>query len=150
VTDWLAHAGVAWLIAAALLAGLELLVPGVFLIFVALAAAITGVIAFALPDFPAALQWVAFAAWTGVSVAIGKRWYRDYPVETSDPLLNDRMARLIGLEVVVTEAIENGRGRVRVGDGDWPARGPDAVAGARVRIVGGQSAVLEVEPLDGA
>jgi membrane protein implicated in regulation of membrane protease activity len=149
VTDWLAHAGVAWLMAAALLAGLELLVPGIFLIFVALAAAITGVIVFALPDFPFALQWVAFAAWTAVSVGVGKRWYRDYPVETSDPLLNDRTARLIGQEVVVTQAIVDGRGRVRVGDGEWPAHGPDTASGVRVRIIGGQSAVLEVEPVDG-
>src|SRR3546814_11520795 len=65
----------------------------------------------------------SFGVWTAVAVLIGKRWYRDYPVESSDPLLNDRAARLIGDIVVVTDAIENGAGRVRVGDGTWPAHG---------------------------
>jgi membrane protein implicated in regulation of membrane protease activity len=36
---------------------------------------------------------------------------------------------------------------VRVGDGEWPARGPDAPAGACVRITGATGATLRVEPL---
>src|SRR3546814_16218960 len=75
----------------------------------------------------------SFGVWTAVAVLIGKRWYRDYPVESSDPLLNDRAARLIGDIVVVTDAIENGAGRVRVGDGTWPAHGTDMPAGTQVR-----------------
>lgn len=142
--SWLAHASVLWLIAGATLACLELVIPGLYLVFVAIAAATTGIITFVLPDFPPALQWVSFAAWTGVWVALGKRW----SVSTSEPLLNDRTAQLIGQEVLVTAAIENGHGRVRVGDGEWPARGPDTASGTRVRIVGGKSTVLEVEPLE--
>ena len=71
----------------------------------------------------------------------------DYPVATSDPMLNDRVARLIGQTVTVTEAIEGGSGRVRVGDGDWPAHGPDAALGAKMRVTGGQDGVLAVEPV---
>lgn len=149
MTEWLLHAGMLWLVAAVILAGLELALPGVFLIFIAIAAAVTGVISFALPDFPVPLQWVAFAAFTAVSVIIGRRWYRDYPVETADPLLNDRTARLIGQQVIVTQAIREGRGRVRVGDGEWPARGPDSDVGSCVRIVGGD-AVLDVVPIEAA
>ena len=82
-----------------------------------------------------------------MSVWIGRRWYRDYPVATSDPLLNDRAARMIGAEVTVEEAIEGGRGRVRIGDGTWPARGADAPVGARVRVIGVDGAVVVVEPV---
>ena len=48
--DWLAEPGALWLFAAAMLAGIELAVPGVFLVFLAVAAAITGVFTLLFPD----------------------------------------------------------------------------------------------------
>ena len=50
--------------------------------------------------------------------------------------------------VVVDQAIEQGQGRVRVGDGVWMARGADAPQGARVRITGTQGSCLLVENTD--
>jgi membrane protein implicated in regulation of membrane protease activity len=137
---------VAWLIAALVLGIAELAVPGIFLVFLAIAAAFTGVMAFALPDLPIAVQLGAFAIWSVVAVTIGKRWYRDYPVEGGDPLLNDRAARLIGQIVIVETALVDGQGRVLVGDGSWPARGSDAAVGTRVRIVAVMDGAVAVEP----
>ncbi|MGN6376296.1 MAG: NfeD family protein [Sphingomonas sp.] len=145
----IASAGALWLVAAVLLGIGELLIPGVFLIFLAVAAAITGVATLVLADLPIAAQLLSFAAWSGITVIIGRRWYRDFPVASADPLLNDRMSRLIGETVVVTTAIVDGEGRVRVGDGSWPARGPDAAVGSAVRVTAVQSGTLIVEPLDG-
>jgi len=146
--DLLAAGPVLWWLVAAVLLGIgELALPGVFLIFLAIAAGITGLAAFALPDLPLAAQLVSFAVWTGVTVTIGKRWYRDYPVASSDPKLNDRAARLIGQTVTVCDAITGGEGRVRIGDGTWSASGPDAPAGAAVRIVGIAGSTLLVEPI---
>lgn len=145
--DWIDSPAMWWLAGAVLLAVTELLVPGVFLVFLALAAAITGAITLFFPELGLGGQLIGFAAWSAVTVAIGRRWYRDYPIETSDPLLNDRVARLIGETVTVSTAIEQGTGRVHVGDGDWPARGPDTPMGARVRIVGADAGALIVEPL---
>lgn len=135
----------AWLIVALALALAELIAPGVFLVFVAVAAAITGVMVLALPDLPAIGQVAAFAAWSGVAVAVGRRWYHDNPVATDDAFLNDRAARLLGEIVIVETAIEHGRGRVQVGDGAWSARGPEARIGERVRVVAVDGAVLVVE-----
>src|SRR3546814_3872011 len=140
------EAGWLWLILAVGLGIAELLAPGVFLIFLAIAAAITGVATLVLADLSPVAQLASFGVWTAVAVLIGKRWYRDYPVESSDPLLNDRAARLIGDIVVVTDAIENGAGRVRVGDGTWPAHGPDMPAGTQVRVTGIESGALLIEP----
>ena len=64
-------------------------------------------------------------------MAGGRRHYARNPVASDDPLLNDRTARLIGQNVEVVTAIENGEGRVRVGDSVWSARGADAPAGTR-------------------
>jgi len=138
---------IAWWLAAAVLFGVgEIALPGVFLIFLAIAAAITGIAAIALPDLPLAGQLVSFAVWSGVAVAIGKRWYRDYPVESADPKLNDRSARLIGEVVVVSDPIIDGAGRVRIGDGTWPAHGPDLPTGAHARIIGIAGSTAIVEP----
>ena len=139
----------AWLIAALLLGIAELAIPGVFLVFVAVAAAIVGVALLALPDLPLAAQIGAFAAWSAVAVLVGRRWYRDYPVEGDAARLNDPAARLIGAVVTVERAIEHGSGRVTLGDGAWPARGPDLPTGTRARIVAVDAGGLVGEPFGG-
>ena len=134
-----------WLLFAALLGILEIFLPGIFLIWMAAAAAITGI---AVAFLPLALpfQLALFALLAMAAVYGGRRHYERNPVPSSDPLLNDRTARLIGQNVLVVTAIENGEGRVKVGDGVWPARGPDAAAGSRMRVVGAQGNCLTVEP----
>ena len=134
-----------WLIAAALLGIAELLMPGVFLIWLAAAAAITGFAAL-LFGIPLAFQFALFALLAIAAVYAGRRWYADNPIESSDPLLNERATRLIGQTVVVVAPIENGLGRVKVGDGVWNARGPDAPVGACVRVTGADGTCLRVEP----
>jgi hypothetical protein len=49
--------------------------------------------------------------------------------------------------VLVVAAIDNGEGRVKVGDSVWSCRGPDAPEGARVRITGADGSCLRVEPV---
>ncbi|KMS57287.1 MULTISPECIES: NfeD family protein [Sphingobium] len=133
-----------WLVFAALLGIAEVMIPGVFLIWIAIAAAITGLVALALP-IALPLQFLLFAALSIAAVYAGRRWYVDNPVASTDPLLNDRTARLIGQIVTVVEPIVGGEGRVRVGDSVWTATGADADAGARVRIVGADGTMLRVE-----
>lgn len=133
-----------WLIFAALLGMAEIAMPGVFLIWIALAAAITGLATLALPIAVPA-QILIFALLCLASVWGGRRWYLAHPVPSADPELNDRTARLIGQTVLVVEAIEAGEGRVKVGDSVWPARGEDAVVGTRVRVVAAEGTVLLVK-----
>jgi membrane protein implicated in regulation of membrane protease activity len=134
-----------WLSVAALLGIAELLVPGVFLIWLAAAAAITG-FATLMFGVPVAFQFALFALLSIAATMIGRRWYANNPVESSDPLLNDRATRLRGETVIVVSAIENGMGRVKVGDSVWNARGPDAAVGACMRVVGAEGTSLRVEP----
>jgi membrane protein implicated in regulation of membrane protease activity len=47
--------------------------------------------------------------------------------------------------VTVVEAVDDDGGRVRVGDGEWSARGGPAAAGERVRITGVEGNCLTVE-----
>jgi inner membrane protein len=135
-----------WLILAALLGTAEIIVPGVFLIWFAAAAAVTGVIAFVLPIGMTA-QAALFALLSVVAVYVGRNWFRNNPIISDDPKLNDRGARLQGEIVTVVDAITNGRGRVKVGDSVWNARGDDAAAGTQVRVAGADGNVLLIEPI---
>ena len=136
----------AWLILAAALATAEVLVPGFFLIWFALAAFATGLIALFLP-VPVAIQLVLFALFAVVSVYAGRRWFKMNPIESADPKLNDRGARMIGEIVTVVETIEAGGGRVKIGDSVWSAKGPDTAIGAKERICALDGGAVVVEPL---
>ena len=133
-----------WLIAGLVLAVAEMVVPGVFLIWFAAAALIVGLLTAALP-IGAPVQVVLFVVLSLVSVLASRRFLRRYPIQSADPLLNQRGAQLVGRQVVVTQAIQGGSGRVRCGDSEWLAQGPDAEAGARMTVTGSQGSVLIVE-----
>lgn len=144
--DWLDQidAHWAWIFLGLVLAAAEMAFPGVFLIWMAAAAVITGVVAWQA-DIGVPLQVGLFAVLSIVSVYSARRWLRDNPVEGADPLLNRRGAQLVGQTGVITAPIEGGSGRVRHGDSEWLASGPDIEAGTRVRITGNNGAVLLVE-----
>lgn len=134
-----------WLLAAVVLGIAELAVPGAFLIWIAAAAALTGVAALLL-GIELGPQLLLFALLSVACVLLGRR-YAGTSAASADPMLNDRAARLVGETVLVVEPIRDGRGRVKVGDGVWPARGADAEAGARVRVTGADGTCLRVEPV---
>ena len=131
-----------WIALGLLLAVLELLVPGVYLIWLAVAALVTGALAFVLP-FGWPLEIVSFVSLSLIAVYSARRYLNDKPIVSSDPLLNQRG----GETALVVQPIESGNGRVRLGDSEWIARGPDTPAGQRVRISGNDGAILLVEPI---
>ena len=146
MTEWLSNLDHHWwwVGAGALLGILEIFLPGIFLIWVAVAAWLTALIVFLAP-MSIAVQLAIFVVLAFVVVWAGRQFYARNPVESADPNLNARAARLIGQIVTVDSAIENGKGRVRVGDGVWNARGPDVPSGTSVRIVAAEGTCLTVE-----
>lgn len=139
--------GWVWLAAGALLGLTELAVPGLYLAFFAAAAALTGLLVLIVPGAPILVQAASFALSSVAAVALGRRLYAERPVATTDPLLNDRVERLIGSVVTVEQPIVGGLGRVRVGDGGWPASGPDAPVGEAMEVVGYDDGRLVVAPI---
>ncbi|WP_133366165.1 NfeD family protein [Qipengyuania sediminis] len=136
-----------WIGAGLILAALEMLVPGVYLIWLALAAIATGVLVLAVEP-PVVVQIVSFVSLSLIFAFSTRRFYRDQPIESTDPLMNNRAGRLIGQSALVTQAIEHGDGRIKVGDSEWLASGPDCPAGTCVRIAGAEGARLTVEALE--
>jgi membrane protein implicated in regulation of membrane protease activity len=135
-----------WLALGLVLAVAEIAIPGVFLIWLAGAALIVGALAWLLP-LNIAWQIVIFAALAIIAVFSGRRYLAGHPVEAADPLMNDRGARAVGDVVLVTSAISAGTGRVRLGDSEWLAKGPDAEPGTKMRVTGHEGVVLVVEHL---
>lgn len=136
-----------WLILGLVLAIAEIVVPGVFLIWIGAAAIVTGLLSLLLP-LPAAAEFVIFAITSIGAVYLGRRYIKDHPIGSSDPLLNDRAARLVGRQVTVVEAISGGEGKVKVGDTVWLATGTDAAVGERVMIVGAEGSRLKIQAVD--
>ncbi len=135
-----------WFAAGLILAGLEMVVPGVYLMWLAMAALATGVITLvALPSL--AVQVTSFIFLSLIFAFSARRMLRDRPIVSSDPLLNNRGGRLTGQTALVTQALVSGSGRIKVGDSEWIARGPDMAVGERVRITGSDGSELLVEPV---
>jgi inner membrane protein len=133
-----------WIIGAVVLAAVETFMPGAVAIWFAASAAVVGLLMVALP-LPWPWQWVLFAV-LGVVAMV---WYRNYKKTHPDiderPMLNQRGQQYVGEVFTLVEAIDQGYGKIRVGDGVWKVSGRDAVAGTAVRVVGVDGAVLKVE-----
>ena len=144
--EWLEglDAAWAWLAVGIALGALELAVPGIYFIWLAIAALVTAGLT-AVLDLGVVIQVVNFVFLALIIAYSAKRFLRDRPIESTDPLMNNRGGRMIGQLVTVSVAIVDGEGRVKVGDSEWIARGPDCQVGSRVRIVGAQGATLTVE-----
>lgn len=134
-----------WLIGGVVLLIAELIAPGFFLIFIGAAGIATGLLSLLLP-IGLALQLALFAILAVAIVRIGgRRAYSFKYAHSTDPFLNNRVARLLGQVVVVVEPVDANGGQVRVGDSVWSARGGPAAVGERVRIVDIDGNCLKVE-----
>jgi membrane protein implicated in regulation of membrane protease activity len=135
----------AWAVAALLLFAAEVLAPGAFMLWLGLAAAVTFVIVLLLP-MPLLAQVGLFVVLGLVSIQVYRTWFRGRGTRSDQPLLNRRVAQLVGRVVPLERAIVNGRGRVQIADALWDVEGPELPAGAAVRIVGAEGMTLRVEP----
>jgi membrane protein implicated in regulation of membrane protease activity len=133
-----------WIILGILLIGGEALAPGIFLIWFGLAAIATG-----LADAWLGLSWqaalITFAALSMGSVILGRLAVGGPKEVSREGGLNRRGQDFIGQVFVLDTPILHGEGRVRVGDSSWRVTGPDAAAGAPVRVVRVEGGTLVVE-----
>jgi membrane protein implicated in regulation of membrane protease activity len=134
-----------WAIVGLVLLALELVAPGGIFLWLGVAAIATSAICFVVPiDWPR--QIGVFGVLGLIAVLFWLRVVRERGGETTDrPLLNRRAEQYLGEEVLLTEPIVAGIGRVPIGDSFWRVVGPDLPAGRKVRVVGAEGAVLKVE-----
>jgi len=140
-----------WLALATLLLILEIFGAGGYLLWTGIAAAAVAIITAFIPELAWPSQLLVFSA---ISVLALAGWWRHQRSnrEVGQPLgpepgLNMRGQELIGKCFTVQVAIVDGRGKIKVGDSVWLARGPDAAVGAQVRVTSQEGAYLHVGPV---
>ena len=122
-----------WLVGGLVMMVAEVLLPGVFLMWLGIAALATGGVVLLLGEPGLGIQVVAFAVFTALAVAAGLRLRG--PRRAA--VLNTAQSGLIGRSARVLAAGPDLR--VRIGDSDWTARlaggTPAPAEGAVLRVV---------------
>jgi membrane protein implicated in regulation of membrane protease activity len=134
-----------WALAAVLLV-FEILMPGVVFLFIAIGAAVAGLLMLVASDSSLEFQLAVFAIVSVVSAVALRSYLKSLQHKTADPTLNARGEALVGQVFVLDQPILAGRGRIKLGDGSWIVTGPDMVAGAKVRVGAVRGTELKVEP----
>jgi membrane protein implicated in regulation of membrane protease activity len=123
-----------WFVAAGVLMLLELFSPGVFLLWLGIAAALTGFADYLL-DLPWQAELLLFAVLSVVTVFAGRHFYQGSHMQPADnPYLNRRQMSYVGRSFTLREPIVNGRGKLTVEDTVWEIEGPDLAAGTRITV----------------
>jgi hypothetical protein len=66
--------------------------------------------------------------------------------ELNSPLASHRSGHAhIGQVVVLDKGLQNGNGRIRLGNREWPIRGPNLPPGAKARVTGVDGTILLVD-----
>ncbi len=136
-----------WLVLGAVLMVAEVVVPGVYLLWIGLAALLTGGMAYVLPSLGWHIHALFFAVMTVAAAIAGHRLYARGG-DGGLPYLNRRGSEFIGHIHVLETPIVGGTGRLRVADSSWRIIGSDLPAGVKVRVVAVQGASLVVEKVD--
>lgn len=135
----------AWILGGVVLLALELVLPGGFFLWLGISGIVTGLASMFQPiDWP--WQVLIFGALSLLTIFGWLRYSRGREQPSDRPLLNERAAQFIGREALLAEPIRGGFGRIAFGDTTWRVAGPDLAAGERVRVVGYEGGVLQVEP----
>ena len=133
-----------WFTAGGLLLVLEVLAPGVFMLWLGLAALLVGGIS-VFVDWNWQAQFVAFAVFSVAAVPLWRRLAMQAKSATDQPFLNRRAEALVGRIFTLEKPIVNGSGTLGVDDTVWRINGADVAAGSRVKVTRVDGSELHVE-----
>lgn len=136
-----------WLALALVLVIAETLGAAGFLLALGMAAAVTGVVTLLLVI---SWQWqlVCFSIFC-IFFAFAWWLYLKHRTSVTPPsLINRPLESMVGRTVTLIEAIDNGRGKIRLNDANWFVTGPELPAGSKVKVVAiEEGTLLVVEPV---
>ena len=140
-----------WLALGALLAAIEVVTPGFFLLWLGLAAIAVGLVLLLLPELAFTVQVVIFGALSIGSVMLGRHVMRRALAreDAAASMLNERGRAYVGKVYVLDLPLAQGRGRMHVGDTTWAVTLVDSTAdlpaGTRVRVVDCEGPMLRIK-----
>ena len=130
-----------------LLLGLELLGTAGFFLGIASSAVVVGLFVWLFDSFGVVEQLLLFAGLSLIYSWLYFQFFRKRTVdETDNRLLNNRAAQLVGTVVEASAAVQDGAGRIAIGDTLWSVRVEGDVAeGEKVRVTGADGMDLLIE-----
>ena len=144
ILTWIVSLGAwNWFILAALLLLVEVLAPGMFMLWLGLSAILVGIISSAVV-WSWQAQLIAFAVFAVAAIPLWRRFARNVEQPAERPFLNRRAEGYVGREFTLDKPIVDGVGTIRIDDTVWRVSGPDCPAGSRVRIARADGANLSV------
>lgn len=136
-----------WWVLAIILIIAEIFSMSLFALFIAIAAAIVGVVALIFPESSWTLEFILFSVLSLVSI-VGWHYYRkaNPPDPTDQPSLNKRGTQYVGRTFTLDSPTENGVGKLNVDDSTWKITSEkDFKKGDKVKVTALDGVVLKVE-----
>lgn len=134
-----------WIIAGVILIVLELVAPGLIIIFFGIGALLTGIVSWILP---LSIQWqlAIFLFSSIVSLLVFRKYIKQKLFEkTEENSIDEFEEEFIGKQAVAVADFTNGAGRVSFKGTEWNARSEDAIlAGELLTIIARESITLIV------
>jgi inner membrane protein len=125
-----------WIIVGVMLMGLEIVIPGVFLIWIGMGAVVAGLALTLAPDLPLPWQILVFAVSMIASLSLGFFVQRRSGTTDRAQHLNRELDSMVGERYVAVTDFRLGRGRIRVGDTTYGALGAEDIReGMPVEVV---------------
>jgi membrane protein implicated in regulation of membrane protease activity len=145
--DWFVALGAwNWFVVAVVFLVLEVMMPGVFMLWLGLAAILVGIISLATV-LSWQIQLIVFAVLAIACIPAWRYFARKVEGPAEQPFLNRRSEGYIGRVFTLEKPIVGGLGTIRIDDTLWRVSGPDLPAGSRVKVANADGALLAVEPV---
>ncbi len=136
-----------WLALGLLILILEMLGTGGFLLGLGISALTVAVLKAIFGDMAWYWQFILFAGLSVVYSLVYWKKFRRFNHRTEQPLLNERVQRLIGRRVSLLTPVRHGTGKVQIEDALWNVKSAmDIEQGSIVTVVGAEGMTLLVEP----
>ncbi|MEN9461595.1 MAG: hypothetical protein RIS84_1615 [Pseudomonadota bacterium] len=123
---------------------LEILLPGAFFIWIGIAAIALGFLVMFMPYLSFESQLFIYSIIALIAVILGRAYFAKNPIQSEQPLLNERTVQYLGRVFTVVEPIIDGRGKVQIDGSFWRVEGEDCPEGTRVKIVKVSGMHLEI------
>jgi len=136
-----------WGIIAVIFVVLEMFVPGAFLVWMGVAAAVVSLVMVIFPSMGWEIQFLIFAIVSVASIFGWRIYAKKHPTVTDQPRLNQRGEQYVDRIFTLEEPVINGQGKIKVDDSTWKIEGDDCEAGTKVKVVGVDGVVLKVDML---
>lgn len=125
-----------WFALGLLLLIAEMAGAGGYLLWIGIAAALTGCLLYVAPVIDWQWQLLFFSIASVGCAVLWWQYQRRHLSIVDEPLLNQRSAQYVGRVFTLSDAIVNGRGKIRVDDSYWEvAAHDDLPAGTRVKVI---------------